>query len=132
MVQIHITRASNATLNNNEHWLTYIQPVTYRTDVMLNLENEPIHAFFGTSRPRTNLLWLRCLRKSFFGCGKQGAIRTQNTALLTIANSGFILAFIPVYICIFFAFMSSSLREQLVMTKFYIFWRTPNSTMHDN
>ena len=28
------------------------------------------------------------------------------------------------------AFMSSSLQEQLVVTKFYIFWRTPNSTMH--
>ena len=57
MVQIHITRASNSILNNTEHWLTYIQLVRDQTDVMLNVENEPIHAFFGTSRPCTNLLW---------------------------------------------------------------------------
>ena len=130
MVQTHITRASRSTLDNTENWVTYTQLVTDRTDLMESQKWTDPCFLWNFEAPYKPFVASDVWGKASFGRGKQGAIRTQNKTLFTIANSGFILASIPGYICIFFAFMSSSLQEQLVLIKFYIFWRTPNSTMH--
>ena len=121
MVQIHITRASRSTLNNTEHWLTYIQPVTDRTNLMKSRKWTDPCFLWNFEAPYKPFVFSDVWGKASFGCGKQGAIRIQNMALLTTANNGFVLAFIPGYTCIFFAFMSSSPQEHLVMTKFYYF-----------
>ena len=90
------------------HWITpktgllhlLHEPVTDRTDLMKSRKRTDPCFLWKFEPPYRPAVASDVGGKASCGCGKQGAIRTQSTALLTIANSGFFLTFIPGYMCI--------------------------------